>query len=276
MCRWLAYVGPPVYLDVLLLEPSHSLLDQSLQAKLAHHTTNGDGFGIGWYGARKRPGIYRDILPAWNDENFRNLAEQTRSGLFLAHIRASTGTPLQRTNCHPFGYENWLFQHNGLIPELERVRRALVLEIAPELFPRVQGSTDSELMFYLALSLGLQHQPKAALERMIARVEAIRTEAGVAEAIHCSAAVSDGHYLYALRYSSDSQSPSLFYTTDLEVLREYDESLGVVPPGTVVVVSEPLGKVAQWKEIPESTLMVAGDGQVRPQPFEPGQPQLVA
>ena len=73
-------------------EPRNSLISQSLRARHSHVTTNGDGFGIGWYGERPTPGVYRDILPAWNDQNLKSLAHQIRSGLFLAHVRASTGT----------------------------------------------------------------------------------------------------------------------------------------------------------------------------------------
>ena len=51
MCRWLAYSGSPVLLDDLLFRPDHSLIDQSLHSRLGATTTNGDGFGIGWYGA---------------------------------------------------------------------------------------------------------------------------------------------------------------------------------------------------------------------------------
>ena len=101
MCRWLAYTGSPVFVDEIILKPEHSLIDQSLSANSGATPTNGDGFGLGWYGAKETPGIYRSIRPAWNDRNLRNLAEQIESGHFIAHIRAATGTAVQQTNCHP-------------------------------------------------------------------------------------------------------------------------------------------------------------------------------
>ena len=125
MCRWLTYCGDPIYLDKVLFEPRNSLISQSLRARHSHVTTNGDGFGIGWYGERPTPGVYRDILPAWNDQNLKSLAHQIRSGLFLAHVRASTGTATSRANCHPFAHGKWLFMHNGQIGGYERVRRRL-------------------------------------------------------------------------------------------------------------------------------------------------------
>src|SRR5882724_1321427 len=115
MCRWLAYSGSPILLDELLYKPTHSLIDQSRHARLGVETTNGDGFGVGWYTDAETPGTFRGIGPAWSDRNLRSLAGHIRSPLFLAHIRASTGTAVQETNCHPFQYERWLWMHNGSI-----------------------------------------------------------------------------------------------------------------------------------------------------------------
>jgi predicted glutamine amidotransferase len=56
MCRWLAYTGSPVLLTDVLYTPVHSLIDQSLHSKLGAETTNGDGFGVGWYDTTPAPG----------------------------------------------------------------------------------------------------------------------------------------------------------------------------------------------------------------------------
>ena len=84
MCRWLAYSGPPLILSDLLMRPDHSLIAQSRRARQSVETTNADGFGVGWYGERDTPGVYRDTHPAWNNANFQHLAEHIRSGMFLA------------------------------------------------------------------------------------------------------------------------------------------------------------------------------------------------
>jgi len=91
-------------MEWVVLQPKYSLLDQSLHARLGATTTNGDGFGIGWYGTGEQPGLFRSVHPAWNDRNLRELAVHVSSRLFFAHIRASTGTAVQETNCHPFRY----------------------------------------------------------------------------------------------------------------------------------------------------------------------------
>ena len=101
----------------LLLKPKHSLIDQSLHSRMGATTTNGDGFGIGWYGVGDTPGVFHSTEPAWNDRNLADLAKHLVSPLVFAHIRASTGGAIQQTNCHPFRHENWLWMHNGLIRE---------------------------------------------------------------------------------------------------------------------------------------------------------------
>ena len=96
MCRWLAYSGPPLLLDELLFKPENSLIRQSMTATQSIVPTNGDGFGLGWYGNQPYPCIFHDTLPAWNDANLLSLAEQIQSELFFAHVRASTGTSTSR------------------------------------------------------------------------------------------------------------------------------------------------------------------------------------
>src|SRR5687768_12369691 len=107
MCRWLAYSGSPILLEELLYKPAHSLIDQSRHARMGVETMNGDGFGVGWYGEAPHPAVFRAIGPAWSDRKLRSIAAEVTSPLFFAHIRASTGTPVQETNCHPFRYQDW-------------------------------------------------------------------------------------------------------------------------------------------------------------------------
>ena len=173
MCRWLAaYTEVPILLERALYAPAHSLIDQSLHSKLGAEATNGDGFGVGWYDDQPSPGVFRSIEPAWNDQNLRELAAHVRSGLFFAHIRAAIGSAVQQTNCHPFRHGRWLFMHNGFIADLDRVRRDLVLAVDESLYPAIAGQADTELLFYLALTFGLEDDPPDAVARAIGLVEA--------------------------------------------------------------------------------------------------------
>ena len=92
MCRWLAYSGSPVLLEDLLFKPENSLVVQSKHSRLGVEAVNGDGFGVGWYGAQETPGVYHSTEPAWNDRNLRELSAHAPAGRVFAHIRATTGT----------------------------------------------------------------------------------------------------------------------------------------------------------------------------------------
>jgi glutamine amidotransferase len=199
MCRWLAYSGNPVSLEDLLYTPKRSLIVQSLHSQMGAEETNGDGFGIGWYGAGDTPGVYHGIEPAWNDRNLHDLAQHIRSPLLFAHIRASTGGAVQETNCHPFRHGRWLFMHNGMIRDFHEVKRDLVLEISPELYPNIEGSTDTEVLFHLALTFGLEDDPPLAVQRTIGLVEHVGDQHGVEYPFQGTIATTDGERLWAFR-----------------------------------------------------------------------------
>ena len=171
MCRWMAWLGQPVLIEELLFKSQHGIVDQSLHARMGAEPTNGDGFGLGWYGGGAGPAVYRSVSPAWADPNLRELAAHVESPLFMAHVRAAIGSPVQETNCHPFRRGEWLFVHNGFLADFHLLRRDLMLAIDPELFAEVQGSTDTEVVFYLALTLGLEEDPIGALEATVGLIE---------------------------------------------------------------------------------------------------------
>jgi glutamine amidotransferase len=275
MCRWLAYSGSPIYLEELIFKPEHSLIDQSLAARATATTTNADGFGVGWYGDRSFPGLYRDIRPAWNNSNLRDLAAQIESSIFLAHVRSATVPPVQQTNCHPFRYGNWLFMHNGSIRQFTKLRRDLLMAVAPGLFPSIQGSTDSELMFYLALTFGLENNPIAGVEKMVDLIETEAKRKEIHNPIEMTLCVTNGERLYAFRYRSQGRPPSLFHSTSLDALEDLHPSYGGFEEGALAVVSEPLdGLTDHWQEIPESTVAIVENGSVTTKPFQP-QPAAV-
>lgn len=278
MCRWLAYSGSPVRLDELLYKPDHSLIDQSLHSRLGVETTNGDGFGVGWYGADEKPGIYRSIEPAWNERNLREISDHVTSPLVFAHIRASTGTPVQQTNCHPFRYDNWLWMHNGAIHGFETMKRDLAFAVDPALFPFIEGSTDSEMLFFLALTNGLEADPPRAVERAVGFVEAIAERHGVENPVQMTIATTNGENIWAFRYSTEGRSRSLFYSTDIRALREmYPDNVRFqeMDEESRLVVSEPLGELeGAWNEVPESVWGVIRPGDDELQPFTPRAPSL--
>ena len=273
MCRWLAYSGSPIKLEELLVKRDRSLIDQSLHARLGATTTNGDGFGVGWYDEDGVPRLYRSTHPAWNDRNLRELAAGVSSGHFFAHIRASTGSAIQETNTHPFRHGRWLWMHNGAIREFPRVRRELMLAVDESLFDSIEGTTDSELMFYLALTFGLEDDPVAAVERMVGFIEETGRGHGVDDPIQMTVATTDGRTIWAFRYSSEHDSRSLFFSTRMDALKaHYPElvELARLSDETRVVVSEPLGDLpGTWHEVPESHVGLVQPGEDELRPFTP-------
>jgi predicted glutamine amidotransferase len=280
VCRWLAYSGAPVLLEDLLYKPRNSLVVQSLHSQLGAETTNGDGFGVGWYGSRGTPGVFRSTEPAWNDRNLKELAGQVSSGRVIAHIRASTGSPVQQTNCHPFRHGRWLLAHNGFIDGLDVVRRDLALAVDPSLFPHIEGTTDTELLFHLALTHGLEDDPPAAMARAVGRVDAIGHRRGIRYPVQMTVVTTDGDAVWAFRYSSEGRSRSLFHSTDVSTLRhQYPDNptLHELSDDARLIVSEPLGDLhGAWREVPEATCVVVHGGSEEMRPFVPAEPALAA
>jgi glutamine amidotransferase len=245
MCRFVAYLGTPIYLHDLVCKPRHSLLHQSLRAEEAKTVTQGDGFGIGWYGDRPEPAIYREILPAWSDENLLNLCTNVRSGAFFAHVRAATGTAISRQNCHPFRHGRFLFMHNGQIGGYHQIRRSLEALLPDSLYAERKGATDSELMFLLALA-GIEQgeEPGAAVVRVFEQTVERMRAAGITQALRFCAALTDGQTLHAFRLASDAEPPTLYLRRgtrgDVVASEPLDDDGGrwqALAPGAVVRLS---------------------------------------
>lgn len=252
MCRWVAYRGRRRFLEDLVISPVHSLIEQSQCATEAKTATNGDGFGIAWYGEREEPGHYRDILPAWSDDNLRSLSRQIGSQLFLAHVRASTAGRTTRDNCHPFVHGRWSFMHNGQLGDFDCLERQLEARLSDPLYAARQGSTDSELLFLLALEFGLDQDPKAALEGALAFVLSEAAVLGLNPLIRFTAACSDGEALYCVRYATDRYAPTL-----------YSAPMAAEEKGEgYCLVSEPFdGDISRWTAIPSGSFVrVSADG----------------
>lgn len=264
MCRWAAYIGAPIFLSDVLCDPGHSLIKQSQLARECKTPTNGDGFGLAWYDHRPEPGQYRDVYPAWADPNLRSLAEQVRSGLFMAHVRASTGSATSRNNCHPFVLGRHSFVHNGQVGGYDHFRKAADMLIPDALYSNRKGATDSEAVFLVACGLGLAEDPRRALQAATAQFEQMSRKTGQGPHMRLSAAMSDGDRLYAIRYASDDMAPSLYY-------RQNDNQQGWT------VVSEPLETQGEgWQAVPAGSFCTFFGSSVEIIPFIPEYAQVAA
>jgi len=245
MCRWIAYRGEMTALEHYVTEPAHSLVSQSIHALEATASVNGDGFGLGWYGTHPEPGLYREIRPAWADENLRYLCRHLQSHLFFAHVRAATGTAITRVNCHPFACGQWLFMHNGFVGNWSRLRRKVEGLIPDQLYPQRNGTTDTEAIFLAIMGAGIE-QPLAATENVLQKLTDFVNQTKPADRLRVTAALSNGRDLYAFRYSVNDKANTLYY-------RESDTGL--------LIVSEPIDQDHNWIAVPENHALVALSGE---------------
>ncbi len=238
-------------MDEMIFAPPNSLIDQTHNARENKLATTGDGIGIGWYDKQETPGLYREILPAWNDTNLLHLSHQIQTSLFFAHIRASTGTSAMRANCHPFSYGRWLFMHNGRIGDYSLCRRNLERLLDDVTYNHRFGTTDSELMFLLMIQNGLEDDPAKAISTTIKQISAVCEQCGTGKPFKLTICLSDGKRMFACRHSSAGPAPTLYWRQNATC---------------TMIVSEPLDDDGEiWTSInPDSLLIIDGKAEVVP------------
>ncbi len=275
MCRFTLYLGPPVKLQSLLVDPAHSLILQSFRSAERAEPLNGDGFGVGWYAPdlAPRPALFRSITPAWNNMNLRTLAGVVASPCVMAHVRAaSPGMPVTEVNCHPFSRDNFLFMHNGHVGAFRGIRRALLRDLSEEAFHMIQGSTDSEHLFALFLdemrATGPE-QPHAlahCLNRVVWRVIEMVRALGGDHASYLNLAVADGDRAAACRFTSDpTHPPESLYLIEREIYRPIamrsPDAGPSGPTASFVVSSERLTDDSAWTAVePNHVVSLQRDG----------------
>ncbi len=248
MCRIAAYIGPTIPLENIVTSPRHSLLSQSIESSESKQVMNGDGFGLAWYGQSAEPGVFRECLPAWSDENLINLCRMVQSNLFIAHVRASTTGETVRTNCHPFKMANWTFAHNGQIGGFSAMQREIESLLSDELYNARRGTTDSELLFLLLTEYGLHQEPVDACRKVIALLEQKRRVKSIQAPLRLTFVFADGDRLFGARYASDRFSPTLYRSRQLD-------------NDGVALASEPLdGNPDNWMKLQPATLVEVKSG----------------
>ncbi len=249
MCRHLAYVGPSVTLEKLIVKPKHSLLQQSFAPRYqTHGTINADGFGVGWYDRDKRlePARYRTTRQIWADLSFASIAGLVSSNAVLAAVRsASPGMPIEETSTPPFTEGPWLFSHNGFVPGFRTgVGRELRRKVSEARALGIAGATDSELLFALVLDrLDAGTPPADALVSVIGLVEELTTA-------RLNLLLTDGE-----RIAATACRNSLFVFDDRQLT------------GAVVVASEPYDDDAGWEAVKDGSVVDFGDDKLEVRPF---------
>ncbi len=284
MCRFAAYLGHPLKLSQLITEPAHSLIHQSYKSQERPEPLNGDGFGVAWFVPEISPipALFKDITPAWNNENLRELARVTTSQCILAHVRAaSPNSAVQRLNCHPFVAGHLAFMHNGFLAGFDQWRRPLLASLSDTAFQTIRGSTDSEHALAVLWDLYCESALPDPLERLaqsllatIQQLERLKNAAGINQVSYLNFAVSDGHRLVATRYSShpDNAPASLHYTSGRNLRCEHGKirlDSNDQDPDVVLIVSEETGPEFCWEIVPPNHIVLAQHpGQIELRPID--------
>jgi glutamine amidotransferase len=234
MCRHLAYLGPPVPLSSLVLDPPHSLAHQSWAPldMRGGGTINADGFGVGWY-TPSGPVRYRRHTPIWSDTTLPGLAASVLSGAALAAVRSATvGMPVVETAAAPFGEGPWLFSHNGVVAGWPGSVAKLAGTLPPADLLTLDAPTDAALLWALVRDRLRSGAPlAAALAGVVAEV--LRAAPGS----RLNLLLTDGVALAATTVGH-----SLSYISDLS---------------HITVASEPLDDRPAWRPVPDGTLLTA-------------------
>jgi glutamine amidotransferase len=264
VCRHLAYVGPPVRLGELLVEPPHALVRQAwAPRRQTHGVMNVDGFGVGWYVAGDPlPARHRGVGPVWADETFADLGRVIRTTCVLAAVRSATeGMAHGPAASAPFRSGRWLFSHNGAIGDWAVAVARLAADVDPARLAQLEVSTDSALLWAMVAQALDGGTPPA--EALAGAVRKARDAGGE----RLNLLLTDGSAVYATAVGAS-------LVTRRHVSPGPDASSG--PAGSaasgpggdgVVVASEPYDDEPGWADVPDGSLVVATAGDVRVSPL---------
>jgi glutamine amidotransferase len=242
MCRHLAYLGPPVTLRSLLLDPPYSLLRQSWAPRdmRGGGTVNADGFGVGWYpGGDADPVRYRRAQPIWSDQTLPELAAVTVAGAVLAAVRSATvGMPVQESAAAPFAEGRWLFSHNGVVRGWPDAVVPLAADLPVRDLLTLDAPTDAALLWAL-----VRHRLRAGEDPAGALAATVAAVAAAAPGSRLNLLLTDGRTAVA---TVAGHALSVRATGD-----------------SVLLASEPSDDDPGWQAVPDGQLVVATADGVR-------------
>lgn len=224
MCRHLGWLGAPLSVASLVLDPPSGLLVQSYAPRRQKHgLMNADGWGVGFYSDdESAPRRWRSAAPLWGDASFASVAPALVSRCVVAAVRsASVGMSIEPSASAPFTDGTWLLSHNGLVD--------------PSVLPasqRAESTNDSALLAALIFERGVDD---------------------LADTI-ASVAADDPNARLNIIAANGSRLVATTWGDTLSLLRRQDG---------VVLASEPYDDDPAWQEIPDRHLIDVEDAQVR-------------
>ena len=222
MCRWLAYSGTPVLIEELLYKGQYSLIDQSLHSRMGAEATNGDGFGVGWYGVGDEAGRLPQHRAGLERPQPARYLGHVSSRLVFAHIRASTGTPGAADELPPVPPRPLALDAQRGHPPTSRTSSATSCSRSTPRSTRTSWARPTRRCSSSSRSrYGLEDDPPAAIARAIGLVEHVGREHGVEYPFQMTIATTDGERVWAFRYSSEGKlADALLHRATSSTLRE--------------------------------------------------------
>ncbi len=250
MCRHLAYLGPTLPLAALLLDPPHSLAQQSWAPTdmRGGGVVNADGFGVGWYppGA-DAPVRYRRDCPIWTDAGLPALARATSSGAVLAALRnATVGLPVMETAAAPFAEGPWLFSHNGVVKGWPDSMGGLAASLPIRDLLTLEAPTDSAFLWAL-----VRHRLRDGEDLTTSIVGAMADVVAVAPQSRLNLLLTDGRTVVATAWW-------------------HALSVRVESGTSTLISSEPLDDDPAWQPVPDRHLVIATAGRFDVRPLTEG------
>ncbi|WP_371501068.1 ergothioneine biosynthesis protein EgtC [Kitasatospora sp. NBC_00374] len=249
MCRHLAYLGEPVPIRQLVVDPPFGLYRQSWAPRSQRYgTVNVDGFGVGWYAEGDAvPARYRRAGPIWADQSFADLARVVRTRALLAAVRSATeGCAAGESAAAPFAEGRWLFSHNGALPGWPERYDKAAAALPPAELLALEARSDSALVWALVL-----HRLRAGASPGEALDDTVRALARYGEA-RLNLLLTDGTSIAATSWGD-----TLFHRTE--------RGAG----GAVLVASEPGDDGPGWTAVPDGSLLTADRNGVDVRPIRP-------
>lgn len=250
MCRFLVYWGnESVDLSEWLISADNCLLEQSKNDISSRPNPDGWGFA---YRQDKKIILTKNTQPAFQDIQFQKAARKINSDLLFAHVRRRSQGTISYENTHPFIYNNWIFMHNGNIPDFERYKQRLASKLPPHSFIDTEGTTDSEFLFKYFV-YWLKQLQNCDISCMINLINSIihelieLTDRTTLNELALNFVLTNGNFVLGFR-----RNRTLYYSfTD----------------STLLIASERINQKYDWNEVPENHYIVAPT---------PGEVQLAA
>ena len=223
-------------------------------------SSNPDGWGIGYY-ENGNPKIIKESNSIEKSLKLNDIIKQKISNIFVSHVRKSSGTDINYDNTHPFGYEKWIFVHNGTIDIKKQMKKRLL----PKYAKLLRGKTDSEIFFYLIIQSFEQNMD--ILEAIKETISFIKDNKGI-NTTSLNFLLTNGEKIYALRmaFKREDNYSLLHLNRDPEKFNELNytsketklliRSKRLSSEKAIIICSEQLTSDEEWILIPNGSVVI--------------------